>query len=99
MADILVKLAASGDGYTADVSIIDGRTAAEHRVAVPAAAIERLAPDADPAPLVRASFEFLLEREARESIVQKFEITLIAGYFPDYPAEFRRWLPVGGGAA
>jgi hypothetical protein len=39
--------------------------------------------------LVRASFEFLLEREPATSILRDFSLEVISRYFPDYPAEIR----------
>ena len=37
--------------------------------------------------LVRASFEFLLEREPASSILREFSLDVISRYFPGYPAE------------
>ena len=34
--------------------------------------------------LIRSSFEFLLERESKESILSKFDLTSIQKYFPEY---------------
>ena len=34
--------------------------------------------------LVRRSFEFLLEREPKESILSRFDLTVISRYFPEY---------------
>jgi len=34
--------------------------------------------------LIRTSFEFLLERESKESILPKFDLTVIKRYFGDY---------------
>jgi hypothetical protein len=34
--------------------------------------------------LVRDSFEFLLQRESKESILAQFELAVIKRYFPDY---------------
>ena len=42
-----------------------------------------------PEELVRASFEFLLEREPASSILRTFSLDVISRYFPDYPAEIR----------
>jgi hypothetical protein len=42
--------------------------------------------------LVRRSFEFLLEREPKESILARFDLRVIARYFPEYDAEMRRRL-------
>lgn len=42
--------------------------------------------------LIRASFEFLLEREPATSILPKFNLDVISKYFPSYPAEIRERL-------
>jgi hypothetical protein len=39
--------------------------------------------------LVDESFRFLLEREPKESIMKRFEISVIERYFPEYPDEIR----------
>ena len=56
-------------------------------------AAELGAPDA--ATLVRASFEFLLEREPAASILPRFDLTVIAQYFPEWRPEMRRRLAGG----
>ncbi|PIS13596.1 MAG: hypothetical protein COT67_00895 [Candidatus Tagabacteria bacterium CG09_land_8_20_14_0_10_41_14] len=38
----------------------------------------------EPESLVRRSFEFLLEREPKESILREFELSVIQKYFPEY---------------
>ncbi len=64
-----------------------------HAVRVERADLERLDPAArDPSMLVRASFEFLLERERKESILRRFGLTEIGRYFPEYEQEIRRRL-------
>ncbi len=37
-----------------------------------------------PEELVRRSFEFLLQRESKESILREFDLSVIQRYFPDY---------------
>jgi len=37
-----------------------------------------------PQDLVKKSFEFLLEREPKESILKEFDISVIKNYFPEY---------------
>jgi hypothetical protein len=44
----------------------------------------------EPEELVRRSFEFLLEREPKESILTRFDLSLIGRYFPEYEREIRR---------
>jgi hypothetical protein len=59
-----------------------------HEVSVPAGfpaslGCAHVAPEA----LVRASFQFLLEREPATSILREFSLDVISRYFPGYPAE------------
>ncbi|HVB35086.1 MAG TPA: hypothetical protein VNJ52_12040 [Patescibacteria group bacterium] len=42
--------------------------------------------------LVRRSFEFLLEREPKESILRGFNLREISRYYPDYEVEIREQL-------
>ncbi len=39
--------------------------------------------------LIRKSFEFLLERESKESILSKFDLRIIKNYFPEYEEEIK----------
>ena len=43
-----------------------------------------------PEELVRRSFEFLLERESKESILREFDLSVIQRYFPDYDEAISR---------
>lgn len=45
-----------------------------------------------PEELLRRSFEFLLEHEPKESILSRFELPVIARYFPEYEREIRKRL-------
>jgi len=38
---------------------------------------------------VKKSFEFLLEREPKESILRQFDITKISYYFPEFEQKFQ----------
>jgi hypothetical protein len=44
----------------------------------------------EPQELVRRSFEFLLERELKESILNRFELSVISRYFPEYEREIKQ---------
>jgi hypothetical protein len=46
----------------------------------------------EPEEIVRQSFEFLLEREPKESILTRFELSVIGRYFPEYEREIKRRL-------
>ena len=43
-----------------------------------------------PQALIRASFEFLLEREPASSILTKFKLSAIQAYFPDFEDTMQR---------
>lgn len=42
--------------------------------------------------LVRASFAFLLDREANTSILRTFDLAVIERYFPEYRAKIKEYL-------
>jgi hypothetical protein len=46
----------------------------------------------EPEELVRRSFEFLLEREPKESILARFDLSVISRYFPEYERDVKRRL-------
>ena len=46
----------------------------------------------EPEELVRRSFEFLLEGEPKESILTRFDLSVIGRYFPEYEKEIKRRL-------
>ncbi len=45
-----------------------------------------------PEQCVEAAFEFLLAREPKESILSRFDLTVISRYFPEFEREFPRYL-------
>ncbi|HEY8535000.1 MAG TPA: hypothetical protein VIL25_01070 [Vicinamibacterales bacterium] len=82
MADISVSLSGA-TRYRVTVEERGSRT--EHEVTVTPEDVARYAPGADPERLLKASFEFLLEREPKESILSRFALPVIERYFPEYP--------------
>lgn len=79
------------EGFACDVTVGTDAGATHHLVSVSQQELARLAPGHyDPTELVQASFEFLLAREPRESILRRFELPVIERYFPGYEDEIRR---------
>ncbi|MGB6429208.1 MAG: hypothetical protein WBF06_01375 [Candidatus Acidiferrales bacterium] len=75
------------------VRVIEGGSESAHRVTLKAEDFKRLAGGKVAAEeLVRRSFEFLLEREPKESILARFDLSVIARYFPEYENEIARRL-------
>ncbi len=88
MAEIDVQTMSEGEPWTFKVTVSEGGSRSSHRVTMTSGDYERLAGDAcGPDELVRKSFEFLLERETKESILGEFDITVIGRYFPEYERE------------
>jgi hypothetical protein len=79
------------EGFACDVSVGSDESATHHTVLVSQGDLERFAPGHyDPGELVKASFDYLLEREPREAILRRFELPVIERYFPGYEAQIRR---------
>jgi hypothetical protein len=88
VAEIEVRIEERDDGWTATADVWEGGSRTTHRVRVTRDAYERLCGGAvQPEELVRRSFEFLLEREPKESILHEFDLTVIGRYFPEYEGE------------
>ena len=92
MPELAVSCQPNDAGWHCRVGVGDDPAATSHDVMVDRATLDDLAPGASPEELVRASFEFLLEREPRESIMRSFELPIIGRFFGDYPDEIRRRL-------
>jgi len=87
MTEILVTPLGS-DVYRVEVKEGDARTV--HDVTVLSGELEAYGHGHGPQALLEESFRFLLEREPKEAILPRFELPVIARYFPDYPAEITR---------
>jgi hypothetical protein len=86
-----VTCSPSGDAWSCAVRISDGASVTEHTVRTTRNDLARLAPaDREPTDLVRSSFEFLLAREPKESILRSFDLPVIGRYFPEYERAIRR---------
>ena len=93
MAQIDVQTTPTGEGWSFNVTVSEGSSQTTHRVKMTHDAYQDLSGEAcTPDELVRRSFEFLLEREPKESILREFDITVISRYFPYYETEIKKRL-------
>ena len=91
MSAIAVESLEMNGGWLARVLVSDHGSSREFEVTVSAEELADLDPGAaDPAWLVRRSFEFLLAREPKESILRSFGLSVIGRYFPEYRGVIRR---------
>lgn len=85
MTDIQVSLTEEQDGWLAKVTVADEQGSSVHEVPLTQRDYQRLCEGrCPPEELVRASFQFLLQREPRESILRRFELPVVGRYFPEY---------------
>jgi hypothetical protein len=79
-----------GGEHNYTVTLRDAGNTTRHEISVPRTLTTELGlgPDDDER-LVRASFEFLLERERPASILSRFDLDIIGHYFPEYVATVR----------
>lgn len=89
--DVRCEPAAAPGDWVCRVTVTQGTSATSHEVSVAAADLARLAPGAaSPEELLRRSFLFLLAREPKESILRRFDLTVIGRYFPEWEREIRQ---------
>lgn len=92
MAEIEIRpAAAERDSLAFDVTVSEGSGRSAHHVTVSRPDLERLGASGEtPTRFVERCFEFLLQREPKESILSRFDITDIGRYFPEFEESIRR---------
>jgi hypothetical protein len=75
------------------VRVIDGGSETTHQVTLSQKDSAKIAGGpVDQEKLILKSFEFLLEREPKESILGRFDLSAISRYFPEYEGEIKKKL-------
>jgi len=93
MSEIKIETNAQDDGWEFQVTVIEGRSQTSHRVTMSKETYGKLTGGTvSPEECVRKSFEFLLEREPKESILRQFDITKISFYFPGFEQKLQHRL-------
>ncbi|MBV8745852.1 MAG: hypothetical protein JO134_12515 [Xanthobacteraceae bacterium] len=76
-----------------EVIVHDAKGETRHRVTMAHEVFQRFTGGrSTPEQCVEAAFEFLLAREPKESILPRFDLTVISRYFPEFEREFPRYL-------
>src|SRR5437868_3621471 len=90
---IQVRRTGDGDPVAFEVIVREGGGESRHQVTVSREDCARLTRgEHEPERLIEAAFRFLLDREAKESILGRFELTLISRYFPEFERELPNYL-------
>ena len=76
-----------------EVVVREGEGETRHHVTMSREMCERLtAGKHTPERCLEAAFRFLLDREPKESILGRFDVTVISRYFPEFEREMPRYL-------
>lgn len=75
-----------------EVVVREARDASRHEVTMDPDVLQRLANGRRPERVLEAAFRFLLDREPKESILARFDISVIGRYFPEFEREMPGYL-------
>jgi hypothetical protein len=90
---IKVERAGEGDPLEFEVVVRSGNGETLHHVTMARDTCQRLTMGTQtPERCIEAAFQFLLDREPQESILRRFDITVISRYFPEFERELPRYL-------
>ena len=92
MIEVDARCESAPDGWRCTVTVRDDRGTSTHDVTVTTDDATALAAATDAGHVERLlyeTFDFLLEREPKESILRSFDLSVVSEYFPDYEHEIR----------
>jgi len=92
-AMIEVKQTLHSDPLGFDVVIRESGHETRHQVTMSARDYHRLSNGScPPERCVEAAFRFLLDREPKEAILSRFDVSVISRYFPDFETKLPRYI-------
>lgn len=90
---IEVRQVADRDPFEFEVVVREADGESRHCVTMSRTAFERMtAGRHSPERCLDAAFRFLLDRERKESILARFDVSVISRYFPEFEWELPRYL-------
>jgi len=90
---IQVRCTEGHDPLTFEVTVRDANGETLHHVTMARATYESLSSGKSaPERCIEAAFRFLLDREPKESILRRFDVTVISRYFPEFERELPSYL-------
>jgi hypothetical protein len=93
MSNALVSVEVASDdahAYRLTVRVRDGRSETTHEVTLARDLLARVSPGEPADVFVKRCFAFLLDREPKESILRRFDVSVIAKYFPEFEREIAK---------
>ena len=90
---INVRRIASADPLAFEITVRERGSETHHRVTLAKRDYDRISGGHyAPEKCVEAAFRFLLDREPKESILGRFDLTVISRYFPEFERELPGYL-------
>ncbi len=89
---IEVQRTNNGDPMQFEVTVREKGGESHHRVTMAADQKARLCPNSEPEECLKAAFRFLLDREPKEAILGRFDVTVISKYFPEFEKKLGKYL-------
>lgn len=75
------------------VIVVEDRSETKHEVTMAESIYQKLSHGKiSPERCVQAAFQFLLDREPKEAILTRFDLTTISKYYPSFEQDFHRYL-------
>ena len=90
--DIQIKTIPTNLGWHFTVTINEPTGPSFFKVTMDKDFLTSIGADFHPEKVVEKSFEFLLEKEPKEKILQEFDITEISHYYPEFVKELEKRL-------
>ncbi|HEX5461926.1 MAG TPA: hypothetical protein VFX20_18320 [Steroidobacteraceae bacterium] len=95
---IEVRQTTPGDPFEFEVIVREADGESRHHVTMSQAGFEKMtAGQHTPEHCLAAAFRFLLDRERKESILGRFDVSVISQYFPEFERELPRYLAGSAG--
>lgn len=94
---IEIKRTGNDDPLRFEVLVRDANDESRHYVTMSRSTCERLTAGRHmPEACIEAAFGFLLDREPKEAILERFDIGVISRYFPEFERELPRYFSQPG---
>ncbi|NIR43297.1 MAG: hypothetical protein GWN99_05105 [Gemmatimonadetes bacterium] len=88
-----VTTVSQNDPFEFQVTVKEKDSESQHRVTMGSDDYHKLGGnDTSPEECIEAAFRFLLDREPKESILGKFDVSVISRYFPEFRDKFPDYL-------
>ena len=90
---VAIEVKRKGEPLTFDVVLREDNSETRHHVTVADAMLAKIRGDRalSPEDVIKACFRFLLAREPKESILSRFDVSVIPRYFPEFDREIGRY--------